>query len=403
MKQWLGILLAMIFLMSMPLGVSAADTEEEYLEASQMIVAGFSEYATNELIEGQPVFLSVYVVYTNGKQELLNEDEYSVYSDDSYVISVKSNNALLAEQKGSADITISGEYGTRTSGLPSITLSFRVTGRADSFLVLDSDFYMAIGDTRTIQTQFLSDGQVTKNSLPLSYSSNNKSVCEITNGVVKAVGGGEAVVTISSNGVPSQNIHVYVTTGLTTAFLTPTQKTDGLVVRWKEVEGATGYRLERKNKSGYDVLVDDLNVTTYTDNDVAEEKTYTYRISYYGKMSNGMYGWSDTKEKSIRYKPGLKTPKIVSAKKIREGGAKKVKIKWKSVTDATKIVVQIKKAGASSYKTIGTTSNASSGVSIPYSSQFFSKGKNSIRIYTYKTVSGKKVKSKMSNVMKVKY
>ena len=414
MKRIIALLMTLIMVMNVGFVALAAE-EYDYYDYNYPISStkDSSDYynppmsirinCADSVGKGGMIYINVTVQYADGTIVNLSRDEYNINIEDSYILH-DDGTYLVAGSMGSTVVTVTGRYGTDYEYL-SDTKVITVYGQPDSFTLLDTNIYMAIGDTKKVEPKFYCEGELTQQTALLKYSSNNESVCTVANGQLRAIASGEAVITVSSTGMSSQYMYVTVTAGKSITFKSATQGKESMTIHWNAASGATGYRLERslKNKDEFETLIENKNITSYKDDEVVDGKTYTYRISYYGTMSNGAYGWSDVTEKNFKFVAALTTPRILSSKKINQNGSKIVQVKWKKVTDASQIVIQIKKATSSSYKTIGTTKKTNTIVNIPYTSQYFSKGKNSIRIYTQKTTGGTKVKSKMSNVKTVKY
>lgn len=100
-----------------------------------------------------------------------------------------------------------------------------------------------------------------------------------------------------------------------------TQTSTGIKINWSKVAGATKYRVYRRTRYGEWKKLADVTGTTYSDNKANSDVDYYYTVRAFGKTG---YGECD---KSYPYVFYLKTPKIVSIKKVSEG----VYIEWENV------------------------------------------------------------------------
>lgn len=337
--------------------------------------------------------------YENIEKPLEYGKDYEIIVKKPKIVTV-TENTITANKAGETKIVYRGLGKNKKI---SAVIHVKVTGPADSFQLPEKESILK-GESRKIGTRFYCDGYETNEVPNVRYTSDNRSVCEVVGNVLCARNVGTAVITATMSGVAgSQTCKVTVTTGKTIQFKSISQSIGKVQLKWESKDEAVAYKLVRLDSSGTEeVLVDNQDVCSYVDKNLRKGQKYTYQLSYLHR-EKGYDDYSDVTEKKITYIGKPSAPEIVSVKTIRENGASKVRIQWEKVSDADYIVVQIKRANASGFKTIGEAPKSKTTAKISLSNMYFSKGTNSIRIYTYAKSSGKKIKSGMSNVMKVKY
>ncbi len=122
---------------------------------------------------------------------------------------------------------------------------------------------------------------------------------------------------------------------------------EGIVtVKWESIEGATEYKLFKKNSDGqWDLIYSGADALKYIDTEVSSGKKYTYSLV---AERDGEYSSFDTKGVTIYC---LAEPKISS---ISSGVENSVCIKWKAVDGATKYNIY-RESPFEDYVFIGTT------------------------------------------------
>lgn len=334
--------------------------------------------------------------------DLVYNEDYKIIVKNPDIVDVKPN-SITAKKAGKTSVTYKGIGAYKKI---SCQVKVSVTGPADSFTI-PKKINMLSNEMKLIEPTFYCDGVQTDEKAKIIYTPKDTTVCVVNNnGVITAKGVGKTTIIAKAPylSVKDKKCTVIITSDKLLKYKSVKQKSDRITLKWNKKDEAIAYRLEKKIGSKYaiEVLIDDKNKLSYVDKDVTPGVTYTYMLSYvYNQNGSDIYGEVNTKTVKFVGKPSK--PKLVSAKIQSKDGYKVVQVNWRKIKDANNVVVQIKKANSKTYKNIGTYPALYKGLSIPYASKYFSTGENSIRIYSYKSVGGKKVKSKMSNVVKVKY
>lgn len=125
---------------------------------------------------------------------------------------------------------------------------------------------------------------------------------------------------------------------------------EGIKVKWKKVNGASGYRIFRKEtKSGKWEKLADVSKTSYVDEDVKNNKTYFYRVRAYKKGNKKVWGMKSTVV-SQKY---VKAPEITSA--VEEWGW--ITVSFDKVKGAKKYYVYRKTGKNGKYKLVDETND----------------------------------------------
>lgn len=129
-----------------------------------------------------------------------------------------------------------------------------------------------------------------------------------------------------------------------------TNGTNGVVVKWKAVEGATGYRVySRVGGAKYFTYLGTVTTTSYTDTKAVSGKYYKYVVKAVHGSTQSNY---DTNGKVLKY---VQTPKLLGIANGTDG----IYVKWQLVGGADKYAIYRRGAGEG-YKLIATV-NASAG------------------------------------------
>lgn len=165
---------------------------------------------------------------------------------------------------------------------------------------------------------------------------------------------------------------------------------------WKNVEGASGYRIYRKAGNGAEVLHKTIGsgAATFTDTGLATGTSYSYRISMTAADKDGTvteFGLTG----SAAAKPSLDKPSV-----RLKAGKRKVTVKWGKVKGASGYVIYRSTKKDKGFKKIKTIKKGSTK---SYTNKKLKKGKKYYyRIRAYRTVNGRKVYSSYSAVKKCK-
>lgn len=163
-----------------------------------------------------------------------------------------------------------------------------------------------------------------------------------------------------------------------------------LTVKWKKSIGATGYVLYRatSKKGSYKKVKTITSGTTlsYKNKKLKTGKTYYYKVRPFRKSASGTRYGSYSSIKSAKVKPNA--PSVSS-----KAGKRKITVKWKKVSGASRYVVYRATKKNGKYKKVATLkSNRRS-----YTNKKLKKKKRYYyKVRAYKTVSGKKIYSNYS-------
>lgn len=254
------------------------------------------------------------------------------------------------------------------------------------------DASINVGETTTITAS----GKGT-----ISYKSSNTSVATVnSNGVVTGVGTGSTTITITAAGnaiYNSASTSVKVTVKLASGSITSlTNTSNGILVKWKKVSGATGYIIYRKTTSAKSFSkIKTINAGTtvsYTDTSVKNKNgtTYQYKVVPVSGSTTG----SGTSTSTVRLK-------AVALSSVKNLSSKAMTVKWKKTTKVTGYQIQYStsKTFSSANKTKKVSGASKSSVKL----SSLKKGKTYyVRIRTYKVVNGKTYYSAWSTQKSVK-
>jgi len=123
-----------------------------------------------------------------------------------------------------------------------------------------------------------------------------------------------------------------------------------ITVKWESVEGATDYKLFKKNADGqWDMVYSGLDSLEYIDTEVSLGEKYTYSLVV---QRNGEYSSFDTKGVTVYC---LAEPKISS---ISSNVDNSVYLKWNAIDGATKYNIY-RESPFEEYKLVGSTTKTS--------------------------------------------
>ena len=125
----------------------------------------------------------------------------------------------------------------------------------------------------------------------------------------------------------------------------------GITVTWQKVNGATGYRLYRKDGTNWVTVktIADANTVSYLAKGLIAGQTYTYTVqAYYDSTVTGLTQWSDYDKTGVSATAEFGTPET-------EGQANGVKItiNWEAVSGAEGYRIY-RKTADTSWRTIAT-------------------------------------------------
>ncbi len=165
---------------------------------------------------------------------------------------------------------------TATDG---IVIPIHVTG-----VTVDGNKVLGIGDTVTLTATVAPENATNKN---VTWLTNKPEVATVENGVVTAVGVGEATISvITEDGEEKATCIITVNQQLEAPEITAVKAEDDsdITVSWEEVANAASYKIYRSvdgasfaEITGARVTAED-NVISYADTDLENGKTYSYKV-----------------------------------------------------------------------------------------------------------------------------
>lgn len=149
---------------------------------------------------------------------------------------------------------------------------------------------------------------------------------------------------------------VIITEAKTPALLTKPELTstvlfyNSLKINWKLVAGAISYKLERKsgNEEYKQIAIPDIKSTELIDKDLIENTTYSYRLKVLGDKTESLETVISVQTSAI-----LITPELI-AEIITHNN---IKLKWKSVTNATKYLLERQALGEIAFQKVLESEN----------------------------------------------
>lgn len=229
-----------------------------------------------------------------------------------------------------------------------------------------------------------------------SLSSSNTSIATVnSDGLVTARKAGNVTITATSINGTTGTFNIKVVPASPENLTAKPKSTSSIELTWKDT-GATGYYVYRStSKSGTYKKIDTVLGTSYTDKGLTKGKTYYYKIAAYvtsdGKKITS--GYSEVKSANVT----SPTPTSVTATKAKKGVAN---IKWAKSNGAAGYEVYMATSKNGKYS---LSSTINSGSTLTYKKSGLTGGKTYyFKVRSYIVVSGKKVYSPYSSVVKVK-
>ena len=229
-----------------------------------------------------------------------------------------------------------------------------------------------------------------------SLTSSNISIATVSkDGLVTARKAGTVTITATSINGTTGTLTINVVPATPTKFTVKPKSTSSVELSWKD-SGATGYYIYRStSKSGKYKKIDTVLTTSYTDKGLTKGKTYYYKVAAYVTSDGSKIKSANTSAKSVSVTSPI--PTGVSASKTKKGVAT---IKWSKSSGAAGYEVYMATSKSGKYTLASTIK---SGSTLTYKKTGLTAGKTYyFKVRSYIEVSGKKVYSPYSTIVKVK-
>lgn len=389
-KRGLGLLLAGVLLVSMPMGVFASEGGEEPAQTSvtDMESEGYyiklsddNEYTyTGKAVE--PEFQIMYKDNENTEKEADLEKgiDYTVKYENNIEISSQSDKKPAIIVKG-IETDGNGYKGTLKQQFEIVESKTTNEGPETVDQVLSiSECTVSLS-----AASFICDGTAKKPEVTVKQSETVLiQGTDYTLEYKNNTNVGTASVTITGIGKYTGSREENYTIGLGSTTLSSTSSYSKITLRWNKVPGAAGYQIYKgTSKSSLKAVttVPSGATVSYGDKGTKFNSTYYYKIRAYCSVNGKtVYGsWSSVRAQ----KKKLGAPTITAAK----GAANSIKITWKKVGGANGYVLYRSTSEKGKYKKIATIKKAST---VSYTNKNLSSGKT----YYYKVKAYRKVKKK---------
>ena len=176
-------------------------------------------------------------------------------------------------------------------------------------------------------------------SSKVTFKSSDTKVATVTSkGVVKAVGLGEATITVTTadGSKLSQKCTVKVIPQTVSNLKQTAMTTSSVTFTWDKISGVTGYKVYKLNSKNAWELISTTTKTTYTDKTLSMGQTAQYKIRAYTTVSSKTYyGAYSSVLKVTLAKPGT-VPKLSST-----AGATNITLTWTKADNANGYTVYI--------------------------------------------------------------
>jgi len=227
-------------------------------------------------------------------------------SSNTAVATVSSNGTVTGISVGTATITVKTQDGNKTAtcAVTVSTNTITVTGVSLNKASID----LIKGATEKLIATITPSNATDQN---VTWSSSDTSVATVSaSGMVTAVAAGTATVTAKTvDGGKTANCSVTVTVpipSVPTSVTADPVSSSSIKVSWKSVTGATGYKVySSSSASGIYSNVGDVPTTSYTNNGLASDTTYYYKVSAYNSSGESSQSLSVS---AVTFTPVPTTP-----------------------------------------------------------------------------------------------
>ncbi len=210
-------------------------------------------------------------------------------------------------------------------------------------------------------------------------------------GSAKKIGTYTAKITFKGKYSGSEKLSFSIVVGKTSKISAKVSTTQ-IKLTWKEVKGATGYRVyqyDSKNKK-YKLLTTVTGKNTYTVKKLKSGTTYKFSVKAYAKLSDGTVNWGSNVTAQFATKPA-KT--VLSVK----SGSKSASLSWQKVSGASGYQIYYSTSKNGEYKKLKSITKLS------YKKSELKSGKTYyFKVRAYKKVDSKVVYGAFSDIKSVK-
>lgn len=170
------------------------------------------------------------------------------------------------------------------------------------------------------------------------WRTDNTQVAQVTNGVIRAVGGGQCTITASIGNI-SSTCRVNVRPESPKSLTAKSIDTDKISLNWGKVTKADGYIIYRQTLDGKEMIlyktISSALQTSFTDTALVKGETYFYRVYSYFNASGNERVMSKS-DSYVYAKPVLPAVKGLNAKCAGKG---RVSLTWHAVSGAEGYII----------------------------------------------------------------
>lgn len=176
------------------------------------------------------------------------------------------------------------------------------------------------------QMKAVTDIDIKDENFTFSWKSLNSKIASATSrGEVTIRRMGTVVLRVSAKGTEHyEPVSKDITLTVVSSFSKPKIKTaklqtNGVSLGWNPVKGAEGYRVYRKDKNGWKIILNthDPGITSCVDTEVVVGKVYYYRIKVYRAGEKDLSVWSDYKKFRYVLPPSIRVEGISPGLQVR--------------------------------------------------------------------------------------
>lgn len=255
-----------------------------------------------------------------------------------------------------------GTYYVRVGATNTVAFSWIVKGEEIKLKLVSSEIKpkkISINKTLTLEAGKNSTLKVTfepsnTTERGLTWKSTDTKVASVdSNGVVKAVAPGKAVIKCTSKVNTKLTSSCTVTVKPSKVTLKQIKSGSGsssIALKWSKSTGATGYIVYRYNsKTGKNDQIAKVTKTTYTDKNRKSSSQYTYIVKPYAKTGSGTFYGATSKIKAAT------TPARVTGLVQIGSDTGRLKLQWKKISSADLYVIYKYNSKKKTFVKLGTS------------------------------------------------